>query len=57
MSIEEYLDRLVEMTEVVEQQAAKHGMDCDCRECEAAWLRLKVIQDNEPPELINRIGE
>jgi DNA phosphorothioation-dependent restriction protein DptG len=54
VNIAEYLDKLVEATEALEQ--IHHGIECDCQRCEAAWAEFKKLQDNEPEELKALLG-
>jgi hypothetical protein len=55
-TLDQYLKELTEAAERVQELASKHGLECPCSRCVAAWGVLGAIEDNPPAELQAVLG-
>jgi hypothetical protein len=53
-----HMEQKIEAVERIHQQIVvnHHPLECDCKECQAAWDALAKLQDNEPAELHALLG-
>jgi hypothetical protein len=56
-TVTQYLEEMTEATERVAELAHRDGLECTCSECRAAWEVFSAIQDDEPPELVQKVVE